>query len=101
MWKEKEKDLGTVKVGQKQTLEFEYRGVLKVRNIVVSCGCLNANYIQATPDLGYCLVQFNPKPIPKHLVKMGKDFYNTNKLITLYTDKGTQEVSFKATVKSK
>lgn len=89
MWKERIIDLGKIKVGSTNLIEFEHLGDIEVNkdyrgnpDIEVSCGCTSATVIG-----NRIRVNYTPTPIPKHILLEGRDFYKSSKQITVaYTD---------------
>lgn len=87
MWKETEKNIGQINIGDKLTIDFEYDGTLTInknifgrQDIVVSCGCTSAKWI---PNLNKLLVEFTAPDIPQHLKQMGIKEWAVRKTINI------------------
>ena len=65
MFKETVKNIGSVRVGQRTTIYFEYDEFFPIHEMKSPCDC-------ATPTLDAAnkriVVKYNPKPIPVHLM---------------------------------
>lgn len=97
MWKQKNIDLGEVKVGKEIIINFEYLGDITVNknrwgkdDITVSCGCTSAVFNSKDKVLK---VRFTPNPIPTHLKQEGKVSYSSQKSITInYKDADGKDI---------
>lgn len=93
MWEVEELNLGVVKPNSKTKFEFLWKGEpLVVNNIITSCGCTSVkftdNKLKGT---------FKAGQIPRHLSY--KNEFNTQKLITLETEKGLFKLRIKVKIK--
>jgi hypothetical protein len=89
MWKDTEKNLGNLKVGQEVRIEFEHEeGVVLAKNfwgkadIMVSCGCTSAVYDKKSRKV---VVKFTPQEVSPEIKALGENSYETSKKITVYT----------------
>jgi len=93
----KHKELGTVKVGSKNVVEFlwdqEVPKDFTVKEIRTSCGCTTPRFDKET---GTLTATYTAGKIPKHLKEKG--MYVTTKRITVDTNYGDSILTFKATV---
>jgi len=95
MWKEIKKDIGTVKVGKKVTVDFEYEGELEIEvnkfgkpKIELSCGCTSYSMTKLPNKTRFTLV-YNPNPIPPQVKKRKQNYYITNKTMLIkYKEEG-------------
>lgn len=99
-WIDKDKELGVLNVGEKQSITFTFQGNLNnVQSVNSSCGCVipylnkSNNSIQVT---------YTPDDIPIHLDRLGIPVYSTHKEIYVNYIGGKKDIlSFKAVVKRK
>jgi len=93
----KHKEIGIVKVGSKNVVEFFWKeGVPKdfiVEEIRTSCGCTTPRFDK---EVGILTATYTAGKIPKHLKEKG--MYVTTKRITVDTNYGDSILTFKATV---
>ena len=94
-WKSKHINLGIIAPETKHILTYQALEELDVKDIIVSCGCMNAKYDEETRKVTLTYVSAG---IPVHLRGEGK--YDTHKTLTVRYRSETQDVlSFSATVK--
>ena len=108
MWENTFINLGQVAVGKEITINFAYKGKIEViknskgqDDITVSCGCTSAKFNKETNTLE---VKYTPKPIPKHLVQIGRTSHASEKSVVIrYKNEDGAErsdrLSFSCTVK--
>ena len=93
-WLNKNINLGTIRVGQKQNIIFESTSPLDIKTILTSCGCTVPKYDMGKKKL---TVTYTPGTVPIHLRHQG--FYSSRKTITIYYKTGETEVlSFNAKI---
>lgn len=80
MWKEIEKQIGRVAVGEPQQIKFEYKGKEEFISATSSCGCTTPIWDNKTNSI---YATYTPKPIPVHIKQQGKNEYSTIKSITV------------------
>jgi len=100
MWKEKIIDLGEIVAGKDANYEiiFEWmgEGEMPVREIKSSCTCSKS---EVSYDDKSIKVEYKPKEFPIHLRRDGRNFFFTQKTITVtYKDNTIDVLSFKAKV---
>ena len=98
MWLEKTIDLGEIEEKTEHKLEYKYTGEkpLKVVKIKTSCGCTKGKYNEET---GILTATYKAETVPIHLKYKGE--FVINKRIWVETNRGPEELNFKATIKSK
>lgn len=85
-WENKKIDLGTIKVGTKNTVIFKADTDLEIDHISTSCGCTSAKYHKKNKTLSAVYI---PKSIPAHLISEGE--YRTVKSIRVYYKNGEED----------
>lgn len=82
---ETSKDLGDIKIGEEQTVYFQYEYIDSIPKVSSTCDCVEF-FVQK--DFQRLVVKYKPKAIPPHLVELGEDHYISEKLVTVvYTTK--------------
>lgn len=93
MFKQTLIDIGTVKVGSKKTVIFEYEGDLLIDRMVSGCHCTKPKH---DPEKKQIIVEFKAPEIPKHLEYKG--WYISSKKVHVFALSGTYTLEFKAKV---
>lgn len=87
------KDLGTIKVGSRNTVEFEAPdNITDVHIVQPDCTCVDVHFNQERNLVSF---SFKPKKIPKHLELKGQTYYLSTKSITVqYKEDGVKKTEF-------
>ena len=94
-------NLGVIRVGIQQIIEFPYDNISLITKIKPSCDCSEAYNLASE---GKLVVKYTPKPIPVHLKEVGQYRKAVSINVTFTTTEpgnpeATQTLTFEATIK--